>query len=75
MPQLKANEQLFNQWRFLNSRIASLASIVQNDFPIENDRLKIWEDNASTAEKNLSALIKETLEYVNELKGCYDSHR
>ena len=65
---VKANEELFNKWKFIENPFTELKKIVQNDGEITPQQLEEWVSNfvglRDRFSKKLDKLYSETVAYI-----------
>lgn len=62
---IKANNDLFERWRLLGSRIIALSSIVQNDMDVTEAQVEGWIENVRLLGKEYRQLAGDILDYIN----------
>lgn len=73
MIKVKANEELFNQWRQIGHKITNLASIVQNDMEIEEKELAEWQQLYYEQTHLLKAIHSEIMTRLHYLNDNFDA--
>lgn len=61
--ELKANEELFQKWIMLKSKIQYLSGIAQNDMTFTRRNMNEWFNVASDLSHELESLTNETIDH------------
>jgi hypothetical protein len=62
--QVKSNEQLFNELKYITARISLLNSIIQNDMEINEEDIDRWKEQVASSIKELWAWHKEVEKWI-----------
>ena len=63
---IKADEELFDQWKLIGHKIMAQKAIVQNDMEIPVKELQEWLKNCDGLIKELGTLIDDTCKHVTK---------
>ena len=62
---IKGNEDLFERWRCLGSRIMELGYIIQNDMDIPKTRVIGWQETTRVFREEYNLLVEATFQHLD----------